>query len=70
MRGPEGSGLESPAQLFGAARVEGRLAQLDRACQQAAVVGARANRIETPLTLFVNAEPDDVGFGPLPPNGP
>ena len=69
VRGPEGSSLELPDQLFAAARTEGRLTELDRACQRAALASAHANRIEAPLTLFVNAEPDAVGFGPLPPMG-
>jgi len=68
-RGPEGSALERPNELFEAARTEGRLAEVDEACQRAAVVGAQANGIVAPLTLFVNAEPDAVGFGPLPPIG-
>lgn len=68
-RGPEGSSLRCPDALFHAARAEGRLAELDRACQRAAVKGADRHRITGPLTLFVNAEPDTVGFGPLPPIG-
>jgi EAL domain-containing protein (putative c-di-GMP-specific phosphodiesterase class I) len=69
-RGPEGSTLEFPDRLFGAAAAEGRLAELDEACQRAAVAGAHDHRVEAPLTLFVNAEPHAVGFGPLPPIGP
>jgi EAL domain-containing protein (putative c-di-GMP-specific phosphodiesterase class I) len=65
-RGPEGSTLERPDQLFAAARTEGRLAELDAACQRAAIAGARTYTVKTPLTLFVNAEPDETGFGPLP----
>lgn len=68
-RGPRDSALQRPDQLFGAARQEGRLAELDRACQRAAVNGARRHGIEGPLTLFVNTEPDTVGLGPLPPIG-
>jgi EAL domain-containing protein (putative c-di-GMP-specific phosphodiesterase class I) len=68
-RGPKGSALEYPKQLFGAARAEGRLAELDQACQRAALAGAHANRIEAPLALFVNAEPASTGFGQLPPLG-
>jgi EAL domain-containing protein (putative c-di-GMP-specific phosphodiesterase class I) len=69
-RGPAGSALERPDSLFAAARAEDRLAELDEACQRAAVSAALAQGIEAPLTLFVNAEPDAVGFGPLPPIGP
>jgi EAL domain-containing protein (putative c-di-GMP-specific phosphodiesterase class I) len=69
-RGPEGSPLERPDQLFGAARMEGRLAELDLTCQRTAVARASALGVNAPLTLFVNAEPNEVGFGPLPEIGP
>lgn len=65
-RGPQGSALESPDQLFTTARAADQVARLDEACQRAALAGAQALGIETPLTLFVNVEPDSVGFGPLP----
>ncbi|MDQ1747871.1 MAG: hypothetical protein QOD07_2134 [Frankiaceae bacterium] len=68
-RGPAGSALEYPDRLFAAARTADRLIDLDHACQRAAVTGAQANAIEAPLTLFVNAEPDAMGFGSLPPIG-
>ncbi|HST39725.1 MAG TPA: EAL domain-containing protein [Conexibacter sp.] len=66
-RGPEGSPLEQPAQLFAAARDEGRVGELDHACQRAAMNGVRRHRLQAPLAVFVNAELDSVGFGPLPP---
>jgi EAL domain-containing protein (putative c-di-GMP-specific phosphodiesterase class I) len=66
-RGPEGSPLEQPAQLFAAARDEGRIGELDHACQRAAMDGALRHRLQAPLAVFVNAELDSVGFGPLPP---
>jgi EAL domain-containing protein (putative c-di-GMP-specific phosphodiesterase class I) len=66
-RGPEGSPLEQPERLFAAARDEGRVGELDHACLRAAMDGARRNRLEAPLAVFVNAESDAVGFGPLPP---
>ncbi len=69
VRGPAGSPLERPDALFAAARAEGLLAELDHACQVAAVEAAARHRIEEPLTLFVNAEPDAVGSQPLPPIG-
>lgn len=69
-RGPDRSPLAMPQAMFGAARAEGRLSELDEACRAAAVAGAHVHGIEAPLTLFVNAEPDAVGFGPLPPIGP
>src|ERR1700761_4017638 len=39
-RGPEGSPLEFPAELFGAAARHGRTAELDHCCQAAAIEGA------------------------------
>ncbi len=68
-RGPEHSPLELPEQLFEAARRHGRLAELDEVCQRAALAGARAHAIEAPLTLFVDAEPDAMGFGPRAADG-
>jgi EAL domain-containing protein (putative c-di-GMP-specific phosphodiesterase class I)/DICT domain-containing protein len=65
-RGPEGSALERPDQLFAAARAKGRLAELDAACQASALAGAAEHGIKAPLTLFVNLEPDAAGFSPLP----
>jgi EAL domain-containing protein (putative c-di-GMP-specific phosphodiesterase class I) len=65
-RGPEGSPLQRPDALFRAAREHGRLSELDNACQRAAVRTASDHGIDAPLTLFVNAEPDVAGFGPLP----
>lgn len=66
VRGPRGTALEMPDQLFGAARAEDRLAELDGACQHAAVVGAGREAIRSPLTLFVNVEPDVARFESLP----
>ena len=59
-RGPEGP-LQSPAALFGAARSEGLLAELDRACLTAALRAAQA-RFTTPATVFVNVEPEVLDF--------
>lgn len=69
-RGPEGTALEQPARLFAAARAEGRLAELDAACQATAVASADTHAIQSPLTLFVNVEPDAHGLRSLPPLGP
>jgi EAL domain-containing protein (putative c-di-GMP-specific phosphodiesterase class I) len=69
-RGPAGSPLESADQLFAAAADEGRLVELDAACQHAAVEGALSNGFASPLTLFVNVEPDTIGVQSLPPIGP
>ena len=63
-RGPRGSALERPDVLFAAARQAGRLPDLDRACQAAAVSGAQVGGLRSPWTLFVNVEPEaaDVTF--------
>ena len=60
-RGPRGSGLESPGQLFGAARRTGCLERMDWACRWAAVNEARRAGFAAPLALFVNAEPEAMG---------
>jgi EAL domain-containing protein (putative c-di-GMP-specific phosphodiesterase class I) len=59
-RGPAGSGLESPAQLFAAAARAGRVAELDWACRAAAFRAAMAARLHPSLTVFVNTEPDTL----------
>jgi EAL domain-containing protein (putative c-di-GMP-specific phosphodiesterase class I) len=69
-RGPAGSEHESPQSLFAAAAAEGRLVELDSACQTAAVAGALTHGFASPLTLFVNVEPDTIGVEPLPAIGP
>jgi EAL domain-containing protein (putative c-di-GMP-specific phosphodiesterase class I) len=66
-RGPRGSALERPDRLFAAARRAGRLAQLDQACQGAALSGARAAGLRGPWTLFVNIEPETAGQAFHPP---
>ena len=65
-RGPEGSELEQPDRLFAAARAEDRLSALDSLCQVTALASAEAHAIQSPLTLFVNVEPDSACFGSLP----
>jgi EAL domain-containing protein (putative c-di-GMP-specific phosphodiesterase class I) len=65
-RGPEGTALERPTSLFAAARAEDRLEELDAHCQTMAVETAERHAIKTPLTLFVNVEPDTNGFESLP----
>ena len=57
-RGPEGTALEAPDRLFAVARAEDRLGELDAACQIAAAANAEMHGIKSPLTLFVNIEPD------------
>lgn len=63
-RGPVGA-LESPAELFAAARRSGNLAALDRLCREAAFAGALDRRLLSPLCLFVNVEPEVLGTAPL-----
>jgi len=62
-RGPEGE-LASPDRLFSIARVEGLVAELDRACRQAAFTGAVARGVTAPLSLFVNVEPEALDAEP------
>jgi diguanylate cyclase (GGDEF)-like protein len=66
-RGPQGSPLERPDQLFAAARRTNRLAQLDQACRTAAVSGAARAGLRRPWTLFVNVEPEVIGSHPMQP---
>jgi EAL domain-containing protein (putative c-di-GMP-specific phosphodiesterase class I) len=55
-RGRGGNGLESPEALFAAAHAQGRVAELDRACRDAAVAGAVEGGLGAPFCLFVNAD--------------
>jgi EAL domain-containing protein (putative c-di-GMP-specific phosphodiesterase class I) len=65
-RGPEGSPLETPGALFGAAERADMVAELDRACRDAAVEGAVLAGLRPPHTLFVNVEPSAIdGSEPL-----
>ncbi len=50
-RGPRSSQLESPDQLFAAARRANQLAELDRAYQAAAMAGAATAGLRAPCTL-------------------
>jgi diguanylate cyclase (GGDEF)-like protein/PAS domain S-box-containing protein len=63
-RGPRGP-LERPDLLFAAARAAGRLAELDELCRAAAFRGAVDHGLLTPLTLFVNVEPEVLDTAPL-----
>jgi EAL domain-containing protein (putative c-di-GMP-specific phosphodiesterase class I) len=56
VRGPAGSGLERPDQLFGAAAVANLATDLDEACREAAVAGALDVGFDPSSTLFVNVE--------------
>src|SRR5688572_6226270 len=55
-RGPVGSALERPDQLFDAARRAGRLGAMDLLCTERAVECALSSATPPPL-LFCNAEP-------------
>ncbi|MDP9189822.1 MAG: EAL domain-containing protein, partial [Actinomycetota bacterium] len=58
-RGPSGSELESPEELFRVAReAAGQVVELDRVCQAAAIRRALDASLPTHLALFVNAEPE------------
>jgi len=65
-RGPEGP-LRAPDVLFAAARAEGCVTELDRACRTAALRGAVAQGLLAPLTVFVNVEPDALDDEQLAP---
>lgn len=56
-RGPQGS-LHGPDALFAAARVAGRLRELDELCRRVALRTALEVGVTSPLTLFVNVEPE------------
>ena len=56
-RGLAGSLLESPAELFAAARAAGRLAELDWLCVRRALEGA-SGQLHPDQWLFVNVEPE------------
>ncbi len=55
LRGPEGP-LESPVELFAAARREGRLAELDWTARTVAARGIAGNDVGA-VSLFINIEP-------------
>lgn len=57
-RGPVGSELASPDQMFDEARRLQVMPELDLACRVAALTGARTAGLTSPWTLFVNTEPE------------
>ena len=63
-RGPEGSPVQFPGELFGTARRTGRLGELDWVCRVAAVKGAMEAGLGAPFTLFCNMEPDAIDTPP------
>lgn len=62
-RGPAGSVLEQPDELFAAARRQGRLAELDWSCRCLAFRRALQASLLPPRRLFVNVEPEALGTG-------
>lgn len=56
-RGPVGSALEMPAQLFAAAHAAGRGAELDAACRREAVETVLRHGVDPRQLLLVNVEP-------------
>ncbi|MDO9356360.1 MAG: EAL domain-containing protein [Solirubrobacteraceae bacterium] len=62
-RGPQGSILEFPDRLFGAAREQGRLQELDSVCRAAALGGFAGSAVAGRAALFVNTEPDASAEG-------
>jgi EAL domain-containing protein (putative c-di-GMP-specific phosphodiesterase class I) len=60
LRGPKGSGLAQPEELFAAARAEDRVADLDMAGRDAALRGAEERGLSAPFSLFVNAAADTL----------
>ena len=60
-RGPEGTALERPGALFGAAREHGLTAELDWVCRAAAFGAFMQADAPPALTLLVNAEPESFG---------
>jgi EAL domain-containing protein (putative c-di-GMP-specific phosphodiesterase class I) len=61
-RGPGDGPLARPDLLFEAARLSGRLPELEAACQEAALRGARTGGLLAPWTVFVNTEPATARF--------
>ena len=63
-RGPAGP-FAFPDALFGTARIEGRLAELDALCRETAVRTAAQLGLAAPRALFVNIEPEVVDAAQL-----
>jgi len=62
-RGPAGTHFESPDALFGAARRDGLIPHLDRACISAALDAAAGHAL--PQHLFLNVHPETLQVDPL-----
>ena len=66
-RGPAGSPLEHPRELFAAARRVGRVGELDWACRATAFEAFAAADLPPSMSLFVNIEPEALAT-PCPPD--
>lgn len=66
-RGPQGTILEHPGPLFGAARRAGRLAELDWVARAAAFEAFTRAGLPAAMSLCVNVEPESLG-SPCPPD--
>ncbi|MCB2176878.1 MAG: EAL domain-containing protein [Actinomycetales bacterium] len=66
-RGPAGSALEHPRELFAAARRLGRVGELDWACRATAFEAFAAADLPPSMSLFVNIEPEALAT-PCPPD--
>ena len=65
-RGPKGTALEMPTNLFAEAARAGLTGELDRFCRKRAIEGALAGSVLPPLSLFINIEPSTLrGTDPL-----
>lgn len=60
-RGPQGTILEHPGPLFGAARRSGRLAELDWVARAAAFEAFTRAGLPAAMSLCVNVEPESLG---------
>lgn len=66
IRGPRGSLMEMPAELFSAARAEGRLGELDALCRQSAFGAAAAAGLGGGDMVFVNLDPAALSEASFP----
>lgn len=65
-RGPAGSSLRSPSDLFQRARELNLTAALDAACREAALAAARSEGFRNAHSLFINLEPESLtGHEPI-----
>ena len=68
-RGPAGTRLEAPLDLFRAARLADRLVELDWICAAAACGAALDAGLQPSIAIFLNFEPETL-LAPCPPGLP